>query len=84
MTRKLAAVIACFSVVLFPWPVAALLALGMSLVEPYVPLVVGLLIDVFYYSSYGGALPLATLSGVCVTMLALLVRSRLVASIIRE
>lgn len=84
MMHKLAAVLACFSVLFFPWPVAACLALGMSLIEPFVPLVVGLLIDIFYYSSYGGALPFATLSGACVTALALLVRSRLVASIIRE
>lgn len=83
MMPKIVAAIACFSVMLFPWPVAALLALGLSLVEPFVPLAVGLLIDIFYYSSYGGALPLATLSGACVTALALFVRSRLLASIIR-
>ena len=84
MMHKLAAVLACFSVLLFPWPFAACLALGMSLLEPFVPFIVGLLIDIFFYSPYGGALPLATLSGACVTALALLVRSRLVASIIRE
>lgn len=84
MTRTFAAVLACLSVLVFPWPLVAILSLGISLVEPFVPLVVGLLIDTFYYSPYGGALPLATLSGACVTALALFVRSRLLASIIRE
>jgi len=81
---KVAATIACFSVVLFPWPFAALLALGMALIEPFVPFAIGLLFDVFYYSPQGGALPLATLLGASVTILSLLVRSRLLASIIRE
>lgn len=84
MTYKLAAVLACLSVLVFPWPFAAILSLGLSLFVPFVPVVVGLLIDIFYYASYGGALPFATFSGAGITALALLVRSRLLASIIRE
>lgn len=84
MMRKLLALAACLSVLIFPWPLTAAIAFGVSLILPFVPFAVGLLIDALYYSPYGGALPLATLSGALVTILALFVRTRLLASIIRE
>ena len=84
MMRKIAAVLICFSVVLFPWPLTTCLALGMALLEPFVPLIVGLLFDIFYYVPHEGTMPLATLYGALATALALFVRSRLKTSIIGE
>ena len=57
MTRKLGTLIACLSVVLFPWPLTAFLSLSISLFEPLVPLAVGLLADTLYYAPVDGAWP---------------------------
>ncbi len=84
MMSKTLALLSCISVVLFPWPLTACLMLGMSLFEPFIPLVAGALFDVFYYVPYGAALPLATLYGALASIVAFFVRSRLVAGIIRE
>ena len=84
MMRKIVAVLICFSVVLFPWPLTASLVLGIALFEPFVPLIVGLLFDIFYYVPHEGIVPLATVYGAFATVLALFVRSRLKTSIIGE
>jgi len=84
MMRRFFAFVACLSVLVFPWPLVACIALGSALTLPFLPLIMGFLTDAFYYAPYGGVFPLATVSGALVTILALFVRSRLLASIIRE
>ena len=85
MIRKLSAGIACISVIFFPWPLTAVLTLGVALFEPLVPLAVGLLMDTLYYLPHSGAmLPLFTIYGAFTTIIAFFVRDRLKASIIGE
>ena len=72
------------SAVLFPWPLTALLAVITSFFEPLVPLAAGLFVDTLYYVPHAGAFPVFTLYGLLVSGIAVLVRSQLRASIIRE
>lgn len=71
------------SALLFPWPLTVLLALVASFFEPLVPLAVGIFADSLYYAPHAGALPLFTLYGLALSVIATLVRKRLRASIIR-
>ncbi|MFA5998157.1 MAG: hypothetical protein WC814_02110 [Candidatus Paceibacterota bacterium] len=71
------------SVLFFPWPLSVLLALIASLFEPLVPVAVGLFADTLYYAPSAGTLPVFTLYGLVVSIIAALVRSRLRASSIR-
>ena len=72
------------SVVFFPWPFTALLALFASFTEPLVPLAVGLFADTLYYAPSVSTVPFFTLTGAALTIVALLVRSRLRTSIIKR
>lgn len=69
------------SVVLFPWPFTALLALATSLSEPLVPLAAGLFADTLYYAPQAGGLPVFTLYGAAISLIAVFVRRWLRASI---
>jgi len=71
------------SAVLFPWPLTALLALVASFFEPLVPLAAGLFADTLYYAPQAGALPTFTLYGLLLSIIAVLVRGQLRASIMR-
>lgn len=70
-------VLALVSAVLFPWPLTVCLALGVSLVEPLVPFVVGLFLDTLYFMPHGRAVPLFSIIGALVTAGAFFVQSRL-------
>ncbi len=72
------------SVIFFPWPLTAILMLIASPVEPLVPLATGIFADTLYYTPRAGTLPVFTFFGALVTVVALLVHSRLRASIIGE
>lgn len=72
------------SVILFPWPLSVLLALASAIVEPLVPLAVGIFADTLYYTPQARALPLFTICGAVVTIIAFLVRSQLSKGIIRR
>ncbi|OYV27562.1 MAG: hypothetical protein B7W98_01535 [Parcubacteria group bacterium 20-58-5] len=76
-------VLTLISVVFFPWPFAALLALVCAFTEPLVPLAAGLFADTLYYAPQAHTLPLATLCGALVTAAAFFVRSRLRAGTMR-
>lgn len=65
------------SVVLFPWPLSVLLALGASFFEPLVPLSAGLLADTLYFAPGAGGLPVYTLYGLVVSVVAVFVRSQM-------
>ena len=82
MMRGALVVAALASVLFFPWPVAALLALAGALLSPWLPLAVGLFADTLYFTPHAGAVPLATLLGALATAVALFVRSRLATGII--
>ena len=84
MMRPVLTLSALASALLFPWPLTALFALSISLLEPLVPLSVGLLTDTLYYAPSSGGLPLFTVSGAAVTALAFFVRSRLSKGIIER
>lgn len=71
------------SVIFFPWPFAATLAVVGVFVEPLVPLAAGIFADTLYYTPHANALPFFTLYGAIVTIVAFIVRSRLRASIMK-
>ena len=73
---------AALSLVLFPWPLSAALALLMALFIPGAPLALGLVADALYWMPGLHALPLATIAGALTCALALFVRSRLLPGII--
>lgn len=79
--HRVGIVVTCLSVFVFPWPLACVLATFLSVVEPLLPLTTGLLIDTLYYSLHSG-LPIFSICGALMTVLAYLVRTRLRASII--
>lgn len=75
--RPIGTIVTFLSALLFPWQMTALLALGMSPYEPWMPLAVGLFVDTLYYVPHGNSMPFFTLSGALVTAIAFFVRSRL-------
>lgn len=83
MTSKIFVVLTFLSAVFSPWPLTALLALGVSIYEPLIPLAAGVFVDTLYYTPYGGALPVFAISGAVATAAAFFVRSRLSTSIIK-
>jgi hypothetical protein len=83
MMRGILTLFTFVSVIFFPWPFTAFLALVAAFTEPVVPFAVGLFADTLYYAPSAGALPFFTLAGAVATTIALLVRSRLRASTIR-
>jgi len=80
MMRGLLVLFIFASTILFPWPLAAALAIVTSLFIPLLPLAVGIFADALYYAPHAANLPLFTLFGAVATCVALLVRSRLRAS----
>lgn len=82
MRRALLIIGTLVSTILFPWPLAALLAFFSSLYLPLLPLATGIFFDTLYYTPQAGFWPLGTLCGALVTILAFSVRSRLNAGII--
>lgn len=71
------------SAAIFPWPATALLALVASFMEPFVPFAVGIFMDALYYAPSAGAWPTATLYGLALSIIAVLVRRKLRTSPIR-
>ncbi len=83
MIRGILSLSALVSVILFPWPFTALLAVGTAFLEPLIPLSVGLFADTLYYAPHAGSMPLFTLYGAMVTAAVLFVRSRLLTGPVR-
>lgn len=83
-TRGILTFVSFIFAVFLPWPLTAVIVLVASLFEPFLPLAVGLFIDVLYYTPYTGVLPLFTLFGVVATVIAFFVRSRLKIGIINK
>ena len=84
MTRSLLTFLTFISVILFPWPLTALLALACSISVPLLPLAAGIFADTLYYTPQAHLLPLFSLFGALATAVAFFVRSRLETSSIRR
>jgi hypothetical protein len=69
------------SLVFFPWPLTAALAVAAAWFEPLMPLSVGLLADMLYHAPSTGW-PVASIAGACAAVVAFFVRSRMRTSII--
>ena len=83
MMRGVLTVLTFVSAVLFPWPLTALLAATSALYVPLLPLSIGIFSDTLYYTPAVG-LPLFTLGGTALTLIAFFVRSRLNTGIIKR
>ncbi len=83
MIPKALTLLALVSIIAFPWPLTVLIVLIAAPFEPFVPLVVGVAADVFYYPQHAG-MPFFTGLGALVTVSILLVRSQLKTGIIGE
>jgi hypothetical protein len=84
MMRGTLTFLAFISVILFPWPLTAVLVLVSSLSVPLLPFAIGIFADTIYYAPQTATLPLATILGALTTFVAFFVRSRLRASSIGE
>ncbi|OGG76252.1 hypothetical protein A2950_02260 [Candidatus Kaiserbacteria bacterium RIFCSPLOWO2_01_FULL_55_19] len=82
--RGLITLLAFISALFFPWPLTALLAIIAAMREPLVPLALGIFVDTLYYVPSALSLPLSTLLGALVTVLAFFVHSRLRTSPVRD
>jgi hypothetical protein len=58
----------------FPWPLAALAAFALALMEPAAGLALGVILDALYFAHGAAHLPACTLFGLAGTVLAFLVR----------
>lgn len=82
MMRGLSILATFLCLFLFPWPVAFIGAVLFSLLEPLLPLAVGILAEALFYAP-GQGLPFYALGGLLATLAAYFVQSRLKAGIIR-
>lgn len=82
--RLVFTILSLVSVILFPWPFTVILAFSTSLMEPLVPLAVGIFADTIYYNQHANILPLFTIYGAAMTAIAFFVRSRLRTGIIKK
>jgi len=73
---------ALVSFFLFPYPLTLVLSFGASLVIPWIAVVIGLLYDAVFFTSFEGSVPTASLLGAGASFLALLVRRFIKARII--
>jgi hypothetical protein len=76
--------LAFISAILFPWQITAVLVVASSFFIPLLPFAVGIFVDTLYYTPRVALIPWFTLLGVVVTLVAILVRSRLQASTIQK
>lgn len=84
MMRAVGTILTFLSATVFPWPLTAILALGMAPFEPWVPFSAGLFVDTLYYLPHGSVVPVFTIVGALVTALSFFVRSRLKTGSILE
>ena len=84
MIRGILTLFVFISIIFFPWPFAAALALVSSLSIPLLPLAAGIFMDTLYHTPQANMLPLFTLYGAVITSIAFFVRGRLKTSIIKE
>jgi hypothetical protein len=84
MMRGILVFMSFISTIFSPWIITAILVFAVSLLDPLVPLAIGLFADTLYYTSSAETIPLLTLYGAIVSLIASFVRNRLSASIIME
>ncbi len=83
MIHLFAILLPLVSLVFFPWPLTILLTLLSAVYEPLMPLSIGLLADMLYYTGGAGQLPMAAVGGLVGSIAAFFVRSRMRTGIIR-
>jgi cation transporter-like permease len=83
MIRVLLTVFSLATVIFFPWPFAAAIALMASSIEPLIPLAAGIFADTLYLAPHTSVVPYFSVWGALTTVIVLLVRRWLEASIIR-
>lgn len=74
MIRLVLIVFALGSVVFFPWPLALLASMAAAVVSPLAPLAAGILADTLSFAPHAYALPLGTLVGATLALVAWLAR----------
>lgn len=84
MIRGILTLLTFISIVLFPWPLTAMLVVASALLVPLLPLSAGIFFDTLYYAPQTELLPLFSLAGALFTVLAFFVRSWLSAGIIQR
>ncbi|MFH1178130.1 MAG: hypothetical protein V1711_00170 [bacterium] len=77
MMRGMLTILSFISVMLFPWPLTAIIVLVSSFSIPLLPLSVGIFADTLYYTPQANILPLCSIFGAIATGAAFFVRSRL-------
>ncbi len=77
MMRGALSISAFVSVLFFPWPFAAILAIASAWYEPLMPLAVGVFADAVYYTIHAARLPWFTVFGAVVSAVVIFVRTRL-------
>lgn len=82
MMRILFSLLAIASAFLFPYPATLILSFVAGLFVPVIPLIVGILVDLYYHVPGASPLPFATLIGASVSIAAVLVRRFVKARII--
>jgi hypothetical protein len=82
MIRAVLSVAALLSPFFFPYVVTLVLAVSAALFLPAVALFTGILVDLLYYTPGASPLPFATIAGVCIAGLAIVVRRFLKARIL--
>ena len=84
MIRSLFCTVLLFtSAILFPWPFTALITVALAFLDPLLPLAVGIFADTLYHAPQAGIVPVFTLYGLTITVIAVFVRSRLSTGPIR-
>lgn len=83
MIRGVLTIFTFISVILFPWQFSALLAIASSIYVPLLPVSAGIFADTLYYTSQTSFLPIYSIFGAIFSGIAIFVRNRLSASIIK-
>ncbi len=83
MIRSISVTAALISMVVFPWQFTALLVVFVAFVEPFLPMIVGVGMDIIYYAPHASSWPQWSLYGFGMALAVLFVRSRLQTSSMR-
>ncbi len=82
MMRFLFVLLALASVFLFPYPATLILSFAAGLFVPAIPLVSGILVDLYYHAPGASLVPLATIYGALLSIAAVVVQRFIKARII--
>jgi hypothetical protein len=72
------------SIIFFPWQLSVLVVLGGAGIEPLLPLAAGLLADALYFVPHSTTLPVFSLGGAAVSIVATVVRRQFRTGPVRD